>query len=164
MINLPTTKKESFQFGFIMCFGMVFLMTIYNLCINGTITKVSFLDVIYNFIIAFVLAFILDLFIVGPSAKKVALYLTAKSDKKIFKILAISICMVFGMAGCMSIYGLISDYIHNGFHSNAVILDYLSVFSKNVIFALPLQIIIMGPLVRYIFTNYIKNNKISTEQ
>ena len=72
--------------------------------------------------------------------------------------------MVFGMAGCMSIYGLISDYIHNGFHSNAVILDYLSVFSKNVIFALPLQIIIMGPLVRYIFINYIKNNKIITEQ
>lgn len=164
MINLPTTKKESFQFGFIMCFGMVFLMTIYNLCINGTITKVSFLDVIYNFIIAFVLAFILDLFIVGPIAKKVALYLTVKSDKKIFKILAISICMVFGMAGCMSIYGLVSGYIHNGFHSNSVILDYLSVFSKNVIFALPLQIIIMGPIVRYIFTNYIKNNKIITEQ
>lgn len=161
---MPTTKKESFQFGFIMCFGMVFLMTIYNLCINGTITKVSFLDVIYNFIIAFVLAFILDLFIVGPSAKKVALYLTAKSDKKIFKILAISICMVFGMAGCMSIYGLVSGYIHNGFYANSVILDYLSVFSKNVIFALPLQILIMGPLVRYIFTNYIKNNKISTEQ
>lgn len=164
MINLPTTKKESFQFGFIMCFGMVFLMTIYNLCINGTITKVSFLDVIYNFIIAFVLAFILDLFIVGPIAKKVALYLTVKSDKKIFKILAISVCMVFGMAGCMSIYGLVSGYIHNGFHSNSVILDYLSVFSKNVIFALPLQIIIMGPIVRYIFTNYIKNNKIITEQ
>lgn len=147
-----------------MCFGMVFLMTIYNLCINGTITKVSFLNVIYNFIIAFVLAFILDLFIVGPIAKKVALYLTVKSDKKIFKILAISVCMVFGMAGCMSIYGLVSGYIHNGFHSYSVILDYLSVFSKNVIFALPLQIIIMGPLVRYIFINYIKNNKIITEQ
>ncbi|MCD8786523.1 DUF2798 domain-containing protein [Staphylococcus gallinarum] len=161
---MPTTKKESFQFGFIMCFGMVFLMTIYNLCINGTITKVSFLNVIYNFIIAFVLAFILDLFIVGPIAKKVALYLTVKSDKKIFKILAISVCMVFGMAGCMSIYGLVSGYIHNGFHSYSVILDYLSVFSKNVIFALPLQIIIMGPLVRYIFINYIKNNKIITEQ
>lgn len=161
---MPTTKKESLQFGFIMCFGMVFLMTIYNLCISETITKVSFLEVVYNFIIAFVLAYILDLFIVGPSAKKVALYLTAKSDKKIFKILAISICMVLGMAGCMSIYGLVSGYIHNGFYANSVILDYLSVFSKNVIFALPLQILIMGPLVRYIFTNYIKNNKISTEQ
>ncbi|MCD8900350.1 DUF2798 domain-containing protein [Staphylococcus gallinarum] len=161
---MPTTKKESLQFGFIMCFGMVFLMTIYNLCINETITKVSFLEVVYNFIIAFVLAFILDLFIVGPSAKKVALYLTAKSDKKIFKILAISIFMVLGMAGCMSIYGLVSGYIHNGFYANSVILDYLSVFSKNVIFALPLQILIMGPLVRYIFTNYIKNNEISAEQ
>ena len=51
--------------------------------------------------------------------------------------------MVFGMAGCMSIYGLVSGYIHNGFYANSVILDYLSVFSKNVIFALPSN----GPII-----------------
>lgn len=164
MINLPTTKKESFQFGFIMCFGMVLLMTIYNLCLNGSITEISIVEGVYNFIIAFVIAFILDLFIVGPNAKKLALKLTANTDKKIYKILSISICMVFGMAFCMSIYGLISSYIHNGYHSNSVMVDFLAVFAKNLIVALPLQIIVMGPLVRYIFVTFIQMNKLTTDQ
>lgn len=164
MIILPTTKKESLQFGFIMCFGMVLVMTIYNLCLNGSITEITFIEGLYNFVIAFVIAFILDMFIVGPNAKKVALKITANTDKGIYKILSISVCMVFGMAFCMSIYGLVSGYLHNGFNSNSPIIDFLTVFGKNIIVALPLQIIVMGPLVRYIFMNFIKIDKMRTEQ
>ena len=29
-MELPTTKKESLQFGLLMCFGMVLVMTMYN--------------------------------------------------------------------------------------------------------------------------------------
>ncbi len=163
MIKLPTTRKENIQFGLIMCFGMVLVMSIYNLYINGTIGEITFIEGISDFAIGFVIAFILDMFIVGPNAKKIAFKLTANTNKKIYTVLAISICMVLGMAFLMSIYGLVSTYIHIGYTSNSMIIDYLSIFGKNLIVALPLQIIVMGPLVRYIFTRYIQVNKITME-
>lgn len=159
MIKLPTTKRESIQFGLMMCFGMVLVMTIYNFYLNGTFGKMTFIEGISDFFIGFFIAFILDMFIVGPNAKKIALKLAVNTTKTIYKILAISICMVLGMAFFMSIYGLVSTYIHNGFTSNSMVADYFKVFGKNLIMALPLQIIIMGPLVRFIFTKYIKSNR-----
>lgn len=158
-INLPTTKKESIQFGFIMCFGMVFFMTIYNFYLNGMLGELTFIEGVSDLFIGFIIAFILDLFIVGPNAKKIALKLTAKTSNKLYKILSISICMVIGMAFFMSIYGLVTNYIHNGYHANSIMSDFLSVFGKNFIVALPLQIIIMGPLVRFIFVKFIKSNE-----
>ncbi|WP_062107590.1 DUF2798 domain-containing protein [Bacillus niameyensis] len=160
---MPTTKKESLQFGLIMCFGMVLVMTIYNFYLNGSIGKMTFIEGISDFFIGFVIAFILDMFIVGPNAKKIALKLTINTTKKLYTVLAISICMVLGMAFFMSIYGLVSTYIHNGFTSNSVVVDYFTVFGRNLIIALPLQVIIMGPLVRYIFTKYIKSNRMNME-
>ncbi len=63
---MPTTKKESLYFGLIMCFGMVLVMTIYNLYLNGMFGKVTFLERISDFLIGFTIAFILDLYLVGP--------------------------------------------------------------------------------------------------
>ncbi|KGR78601.1 DUF2798 domain-containing protein [Ureibacillus sinduriensis] len=156
---MPTTKKESLYFGLIMCFGMVLFMTFYNLYLNGLLGQTTFLDGVSNFFIAFLVALLLDLYLVGPFAKKIAMKLTANTTKVIYKVLAISTCMVTGMAFFMSIYGLLTIYIHNGLSSNSVIKEFLSVFLKNFVFALPLQIIIMGPIVRFIFTKFIKNSK-----
>ncbi|MEK9196852.1 DUF2798 domain-containing protein [Ureibacillus sp. 179-F W5.1 NHS] len=153
---MPTTKKESFYFGLIMCFGMVLVMTIYNLYLNGMFGEITFLEGISDFLIGFTIAFILDLFLVGPYAKKIALRLTANSSKKVYTVLAISTCMVIGMAFFMSIYGLVTTYIHNGFTNNSVITEYFALFGKNFVMALPLQIIIMGPVVRFIFMKFIK--------
>lgn len=65
--------------------------------------------------------------------------------------------MVFGMAFFMSIYGLVSTYIHTDKISNSVVLDYLAIYGKNLIVALPLQLLVMGPIVRFIFVKLIKN-------
>lgn len=158
-MELPTTKKESLQFGLLMCFGMVLVMTMYNFFLNGTFGHMTLIEGILDFLMGFIIAFILDWFLVGPLAKKIALQLTANTTKKIYTVLTISICMVIGMAFFMSIYGMIMSNIKNGFDSNTVITDYLSVYGKNIIVALPLQLIIMGPIVRYIFTKYIKSDK-----
>lgn len=160
-MKLPTTKKESFQFGFMMCFGMVLVMTIYNLYLNGVIWEMTLISVILEVLIGFIIALILDLFIVGPNAKKIALRFTANKTNKIFTVLTISTCMVIGMAFFMSIYGLVSTNLHNGFYFNSIMTDYLSLFGKNFIVALPLQILVMGPLVRYVFTKYIKVNAVN---
>lgn len=153
---MPTTRKESLYFGLIMCFGMVLFMTLYNFYLNDTFGHITLLGGITDFTIGFIVAIILDLYLVGPIAKKIAFRLTANTTKVIFKVLTISTCMVIGMAFFMSIYGLVTSYFHNNFYSNSIIKEFFSVFSKNFIVALPLQIIVMGPIVRFIFTKFIK--------
>ncbi|MFF6014521.1 DUF2798 domain-containing protein [Lysinibacillus fusiformis] len=156
---MPTTRKESLYFGLIMCFGMVLFMTLYNFYLNDTFGQISFLGGISDFLIGFIVAIILDLYIVGPIAKKIAFKLTANTANVLFKILTISTCMVIGMAFFMSIYGLITSYFHNGLYSNSIIKEFLSVFCRNFIVALPLQIIIMGPIVRFLFNKFIKTSQ-----
>ncbi|MGY4688793.1 DUF2798 domain-containing protein [Salibacterium sp. K-3] len=153
---MPETRKESFQFGFMMCFGMVFVMTLYNFYVNGTMGNITFLEGITEFLAAFIVAFLLDMFVVGPNAKKIAGKAVGHAGSKVHMVLAISTCMVIGMAFFMSIYGLITTYLHAGYHTDSILLDYLSVFGRNFIVALPLQIVVMGPLIRFIFTNYVK--------
>ncbi|HBJ02797.1 DUF2798 domain-containing protein [Lysinibacillus fusiformis] len=156
---MPTTRKESLYFGLIMCFGMVLFMTLYNFYLNDIFGQISFLGGITDFLIGFIVAIILDLYLVGPIAKKIAFKLTANTSNVLFKILTISTCMVIGMAFFMSIYGLITSYFHNGLYSNSVIKEFLSVFCRNFIVALPLQIIVMGPIVRFLFNKFIKTSQ-----
>ncbi|WP_217581227.1 DUF2798 domain-containing protein [Lysinibacillus sp. GbtcB16] len=156
---MPTTRKESLYFGLIMCFGMVLFMTLYNFYLNDIFGQISFLGGITDFLIGFIVAIILDLYLVGPIAKKIAFKLTANTSNVLFKILTLSTCMVIGMAFFMSIYGLITSYFHNGLYSNSIIKEFLSVFCRNFIVALPLQIIIMGPIVRFLFNKFIKTSQ-----
>ena len=156
---MPTTRKESLYFGLIMCFGMVLFMTLYNFYLNDTFGQISFFGGITDFMIGFIVAIILDLYFVGPLAKKIAFRLTANTTKVVYKVLAISTCMVIGMAFFMSIYGIVINYFHSGFYPNSIMKEFLSVFSKNFIVALPLQILVMGPIVRFIFMKYIKNKQ-----
>lgn len=138
---------------------MVLFMTLYNFYLNDTFGQISFLDGITDFLIGFIVAIILDLYLVGPIAKKIAFKITANTSNVLFKVLTISTCMVIGMAFFMSIYGLITSYFHNGLYSNSVIKEFLSVFCRNFIVALPLQIIIMGPIVRFLFNKFIKTSQ-----
>ncbi|MDP1395148.1 MULTISPECIES: DUF2798 domain-containing protein [Bacilli] len=156
---MPTTRKESLYFGLIMCFGMVLFMTFYNFYLNDTFGHISLLGGITDFLIGFIVAIILDLYLVGPIAKKIAFKLTANTSNVLFKVLTISTCMVIGMAFFMSIYGLLTSYLHNGLYSNSVLNQFLSVFGRNFIVALPLQIIIIGPIVRFLFTKFIKTSQ-----
>lgn len=65
---------------------------------------------------------------------------------------------VFGMVIFMSMYGVLASYMYNRYHSSFMT-DYPQVFWKNLIVALPLQIIVMGLIVRFLFTTYVKTNK-----
>lgn len=154
---LPTTKKESFQFGFMMCFGMVLVITIYNFYLNEAMGELSFTEITSDFFIGFIIAFILDLLIVGPIAKKIALKFTAHTTNQLYTILAISTCMVIGMAFFMSMYGVITTNFHTGSPSHSIMTDYNSIFGKNLVLAWPLQILIVGPLVRFVFTKLIQS-------
>lgn len=158
---MPTTKKEDFYFGMMMCFGMVVVMTFYNLIRNGLIGTISLQGLLMQFVLGFIIAFLLELFIVGPVAKKIALSLPYDKSKKVFVILSISFCMVIGMVLCMSLYGLVTAYFSNGLAGKALLETYFSFVFNNFIFAFPLQLIIMGPLVRYLFSKFVKGKKMT---
>ncbi|MGG1662952.1 DUF2798 domain-containing protein [Brevibacillus sp. NRS-1366] len=96
-----------------MCFGMVVIMTLYNLIQNGLIGTVSLKDILFQFILGFIVAFLLEVFIVGPVAKKIALSLPYDKSRKGFVILSISFFMMIGMVFFMSLYGLGFAYFSN---------------------------------------------------
>lgn len=156
---MPTTKRESFYFGLIMCMGMVVVMTFYNLLINGLIGMIPIKGILIQLMLGFIIAFLLELFIVGPAAQKIAFSLPYDKSKKIFVILSVSFFMVVGMVLFMSLYGLGAAYFYNGLGEESLFISYFSIVFKNLIFAFPLQLIIMGPLVRYIFAKFFKEQR-----
>jgi len=139
---------------------MVIFMTIYNLITNGLIGKISFMAILMQLILGFVIAFSLESFVVGPIAKKIVFSLMHNKSSKILMIVMMALCMVIGMVTFMSIYGLASAYHANSMVGDSLIKNYFSIFLKNFIFALPLQLLIVGPTVRLIFGK-IKANQVN---
>jgi uncharacterized membrane protein len=154
---LPTTKKENFYFGLMMCFGMVVFMTFYNLFTHGLIGTISLNEICTQLIFVFIIASLLELFIVGPVAKKIALSLPYDKSKKVFVILSLAFFMVSGMVLFMSLYGLGTAYFSDSLIGESLLESYFSLLFRNFIFAFPLQLIIVGPLVRYLFTKFVKD-------
>lgn len=151
MMKLPATKKENFYFGLMMCVGMVIMMTSYNLFTNGLIGKISFMAILLQLVLGFVIAFLLESFVVGPIAKKIVFSLLRNKSSKILMIVMMAFCMVIGMVTFMSMYGLASSYYANGIGGESLLGSYFSIFIKNFVFALPLQLLIVGPTVRFLF-------------
>lgn len=143
------TKFQKFIFTLMMCFCMVLGMTIYNMILNDGFSSDFFNNLINDFWLGFFVALILDIFIVGKIAKPIALKIVKPNEntKPIKIILAISCCMVVGMVLFMSMYGAI---IAVGFNSTALKIYPLCI-ARNFIMALPLNLLIVSPLVRVSF-------------
>lgn len=143
------TKFQKFIFTLMMCFCMVLGMTIYNMILNDGFSSDFFNNLLNDFWLGFFVALILDIFIVGKIAKPIALKIVKPNEntKPIKIILAISCCMVVGMVLFMSMYGAI---IAVGFNSTALKIYPLCI-ARNFIMALPLNLLIVSPLVRVSF-------------
>ncbi len=143
-----------------MCFGMVIVMVFYNLAINGLIGVMSFHDILIQITIGFIVFILLDIFIVGPVAKKITFSLPFDKSKKAYVIISISFFMVVGMVLLMSLYALGVSYVMNSLSTESFMLSYLFTVIKNFVFAFPVQLIIIGPLVRYLFMKFVKKSKV----
>ena len=144
------TKLQKSIFTLMMCFGMVLGMTIYNMLLNEGFHNQFFNHLLKDFLPGFIIALLLDVFIISKLAKPFALKLIKPTPetKPIKIILSISSCMVVGMVLCMSMYGAI---IAVGFNTSALKLYPLCVI-RNFIVALPLNLLIVSPLVRLSFS------------
>ena len=90
---------------------------------------------------------------------KMAFSLPYDKSKGVLVILSLSFFMVVGMVLCMSLYGLGAAYFFNGLSEESLLKSYYSIAFKNFIFALPLQLLIMGPIVRYVFAKFVKGQR-----
>ena len=153
---MPSNKKEGIYFGLMMCFGMVFVMFFYNMYMNGLLTSLPISGILSQFVLAFIVAFLVESFIVGPIARKAAFSLPYDKSKLLYVILATSTCMVIGMVICMSVFGLITSMIMNGIEGS-FISNYGRTILKNVVVAYPAQLLVIGPLVRFLFVKFVKN-------
>ena len=143
------TKFQKFIFTLMMCFFMVLGMTTYNIILNEGFHSNLLNNLLKDFWLGFIVALLLDIFIVGKLAKPLAFKIVkpTKETKQIKIILAISSCMVVGMVLFMSMFGAI---VSSGFTIDALKLYPLCVL-RNFIMALPLNLLIVSPIVRFIF-------------
>lgn len=143
------TKLQKFIFTLMMCFCMVLGMTIYNMILNEGFHSNLLNNLLKEFWLGFIVALLLDIFIVGKLAKPIAFKIVKpnKETKQIKIILAISSCMVIGMVLFMSMFGAI---IAAGFNIDALKLYPLCIV-RNFVVALPLNLLIVSPMVRFLF-------------
>ena len=143
------TKLQKFIFTLMMCFCMVLGMTIYNMILNEGFHSNLLNNLLKEFWLGFMVALLLDIFIVGKLAKPIAFKIVKpnKETKQIKIIFAISSCMVIGMVLFMSMFGAI---IAAGFNIDALKLYPLCIV-RNFVVALPLNLLIVSPMVRFSF-------------
>ena len=149
---MPTNKKEGIIFTVMMCSLMVIGMSAYNLWVHNSL---DIIELAIGFIPGFIVAFVLDVFIVGVVAKKLAFKLPINKNSKFQLIITISALMVIGMVTFMSVFGLLM----NGNISSITFSDYLHAWGTNIIMALPLQLIIVGPVSRQVLSVIQKQSK-----
>ncbi|MEK3717368.1 DUF2798 domain-containing protein [Paenibacillus sp. FSL R7-0333] len=145
---MGSNKKEALIFTSMMCFCMVVFMSFYNVIIANGLNSRLFTDVAVGLLPALAVALFCDIVVVGRIAKGLAFKIVKPSAPQIRKVLTISCFMVCGMVILMSLYGTLA---HFGFGDN-FFRHYFSILGLNFICALPLQLLVAGPLTRFLFS------------
>lgn len=140
---MPTNKKEGIIFTTLMCFLMVLGMSIYNLLLHNDLSLAHLLT---GLVPGFIVAFILDSFVIGVIAKRIAFKLPINKQSKRQLIVTISCLMIIGMVSFMSMFGILIE----GGHPTNMRAIYLHTWAMNFIVALPYQLLIVGPISRFI--------------
>ena len=145
---MPKTKFESVIFTAITAGLMVYIMTLYNTVLaSGTFMNTTFLTALKEMWLEFVVIFLCAYFISSHIAKHFAFRVVKPGDRPIFIILAIQTFTVISQVALASILGVWHGY---GFTSQFVP-NYLSVYCRNFILALPVQLLLVGPIARALF-------------
>ena len=152
---MPKTKLEDFIYTIIMVIVMVYAMVFYNIINMEGPSNHAFLMALKELPIMGLIAFILEFFLIGKIAHKIAFKIMNPKDKPIFITITISCIIVAFMCPIMSLIGsLLFNY--NG--AETIIINWLNLAIKNFPMALFWQLFYAGPLVRFIFKHIFKSN------
>ncbi len=150
---MPKNKRESLIYTVLMCFVMVLWMSIYNVAMQqGKLSFQVVQEAWLGFPIAYVFAMCCDWFVVSKLAKGFAFRFLVKPGvtSSLKTVIAVSCCMVVPMVLIMSLYGAVEACVHTGAWSMVPVI-WLGNIPRNFIMALPYQLLIAGPVVRFIF-------------
>lgn len=158
---MPQNKRESLIFTIIMCFTMVLWMSMYNVTLHmGSFSMTVLKEGWLGFPFAYIYAMCFDWFVVSHLAKSVAFRFFVKPDSApLKKAIAVSCCMVIPMVIVMSFYGSLEACVKSGMWS-LLLPVWITNIPKNLIMALPFQLIVAGPFVRKVFRSAFPEGKV----
>lgn len=156
---MPKNKFQDAIFTAIMAIIMVYGMIVYNVALNtGGVKGITFLLALRELPIMAPIAFILEFFIVGKIARKLAFTVMKPTDRPQFITYAISICICCIMCPVMS---LIATML---FKDTKTFGTFIQTWGMNFPMALLYQMFYCGPLVRLIFRTIFRTKKDKKEE
>lgn len=151
---MPKTKFQDFVFTLIMATIMVYGMVVYNVALNtGGVTGLTFLLALHELPIMVPIAFVLEFFIVGKIAAKLAFTVMRPTDRPQFITYAVSICICCIMCPIMSLVATILFKDVKSFGT------WIQTWAMNFPMALMYQLFYCGPLARLIFRCIFREKK-----
>lgn len=146
-VDMPTNKKEEMIFGVSMCFIMVLFMGLLNISIHlGGLNLESIKTTCIAFPVTFVIAFVLESFVIGKINRILLNKFVAPSDSKNAFILFNCFFIVTGMSLIMTIIG----GLLGGDSLQTIIHEFFIRWPRNFCAAFFLNLIIAGPISRII--------------
>ena len=152
---MPTNKKEGIIFGICMCLIMVFFMGLLNISIHlGGFNLNSIKTCLIAFPVTFIIAYVLETFIVGRINGMLLAYFVSKKDSKNAYILFNCFFIVTMMSLLMTIVGglLGRDTLQT------VLGEFFIRWPRNFCAAFFLNILVAGPVSRTILKAIQKNS------
>ena len=151
---MPKTKFEDVVFTAMMALCMVYGMICYNIALDmGEMTNQVFLMALSELKIMWPIAFILEFFVVGKLAPKMAFtVMDPRKDKPQFITYAISFCICSLMCPMMS---LMATILFKGF----TVAGFVQTWAMNLPAAFLWQFVVSGPFIRLVFRTIFRRNE-----
>lgn len=147
MSQMPVNKKEKLVYTYLMVLFMCFGMVSYNVVLNNGFNFESLKLAWLTFPIMMPIAFAVEWFIVSKIAMKLIEKFVKPTDALPKIILISALCFVVQMVLIMS---FIANILY-GNHPDGFFIGWLTSIPKNFIVAFPLQVLLGGPIIGFIF-------------
>lgn len=156
---MPRNKKEGIIFGVCMCFIMVFFMGMLNISIHhGRFDKEIMMICLKAFPITFIIAFILEGAVVG----KINGMLLAKFSGEKDSVNAMILFNCFFIVTCMSLIMTFIGGLLGGDNLSIIAREFFIRWPRNFCAAFFLNILIAGPVSRFILRKIQNNSDTNT--
>lgn len=153
LLIMPKTKFQDVVYTIIMALIMVYGMVVYNVALNtGEVAGYTFLAALHELPIMVPVAFVLEFFVVGHIAKKLAFTVVTVNDRPQIITYAISICICCIMCPTMS---LVATFLFK----EPSFGTWVKTWAMNFPMAICWQMFYCGPLVRLIFRSIFREKK-----
>lgn len=136
-------------------------MTLYNVVLaTGSFTNASFLQARGGMWVEYVIILLCVCFLSSPATKRLAFRVVQPGDRPIAIILTIQVFTVVYQVALASIIGVYHGYGITG----QLVPNYLVTYCRNFVMALPVQLLIAGPIARWLFRSLFRRKKAAAQE